>query len=139
MVLWFVINALRSERVPPSRPCATRALRQGVDGVDRRGGLRALVALCLVLVLLHRVLADERAVLVELAVAAFAVVHQAVVAFLHVALQRCLAALQRLVVFVAAAKMCEKGKGVKNGSGVVRLRAKNQQEFGTLPPPISMG
>lgn len=83
-------------------------LRQRVDGVDWRGGLGALVPLRLVLVLLHRVLADEGTVLVELAVAAFAVVHEAVVALLHVAVQRSLAALQRLVVLVAAATTSRK-------------------------------
>lgn len=66
---------------------AAAALRQGVDGVDRRRGLRALVAFRLVLVLLHGVLADEGAVLVELSVPAFTVIHQAVVAFLHIALE----------------------------------------------------
>lgn len=88
-------------------PCAATALRQWVDGVDGRGGLGALVALRLIFVLFHRVLANERAVLVELAIAAFAVVHQTVVAFLHVAVQRRLAALQRLVVLITAAEANE--------------------------------
>lgn len=102
-------NALTLEGVaesPPTLPCPLRcaatALRQRVDGVDGGGGFRALVALRLVLVLLHRVLADEGPILIELAIAAFTVVHQAVVAFLHVAVQRCLAALQGLVVLVTA-------------------------------------
>ncbi|TNN88232.1 hypothetical protein EYF80_001448 [Liparis tanakae] len=93
--------APRKER--GAAPGAT-ALRQRVDGVDGRGGLGALVALRFILVLLHRVLADERAILVELAISAFAVVHQTVVAFLHIAVQRRLAALEGLVVLVAAAK-----------------------------------
>lgn len=87
------------------------ASRQRVDGVDGRRSLGALVALRLVLVLLDGVLADEGAVLVELAVAALAVVHQAVVALLHVGVQRRLAALQRLVVLVAAAR----GRGEEEG------------------------
>ncbi len=103
MVSWFVVTP-SNQRVPQSPPCAAMALRQRVDGVYGRGGLRALVALRFVLVLLHRVLANERAILVELAIAAFAVVHQTVIAFLHVAVQRRLAALQRLVVLVTAAK-----------------------------------
>lgn len=88
--------------MPPFGDAAT--LRQRVDGVDRRGGLRALVALRLVLVFLHRVLADEGAILVKLSITTLAVVHQAVVALLHVGVQRCLAALKRLVVLVAAAE-----------------------------------
>lgn len=78
------------------------ALRQRVNGVDRGGGLRALVALRLVFVFLHRVLADEGAVLVELSIATLPVVHQTVVALLHVSIQRRLAALKRLVVLIAA-------------------------------------
>lgn len=109
-------------RIVPPR--AATALRQRVDGVDGRGGLRALVALRFVLVLLHRVLADERAVLVELAVAAFAVVHQTVVAFFHVAVQRRLAALERLVVLVAAAEVNEEQScRLKWEQGVVRVSA----------------
>lgn len=80
------------------------ALCQRVDGVDRGGGLRALVALRLVLVFLHCVLADEGAVLVELSVATLPIVHQTVVALLHISIQRRLAALQRLVVLIAAAE-----------------------------------
>lgn len=106
MVSWFVVTP-SNRRVPQSPPCAATALRQRVDGVYRRGGLRALVALRFVLVLLHRVLANERAVLVELAIAAFAIVNETVIAFLHVAVQRSLAALQRLVVLIAAAKVNE--------------------------------
>lgn len=67
--------------------CAVEPLCQRVDGIHRRSGLGALVALCLVLVLLHCVLADERTVFVELPVSSLAVVHQAVVAFLYVAIQ----------------------------------------------------
>lgn len=102
-VVVFIVTP-SDPRVPLHPPCAAAALRQRVDGVDRRRGLRALIALRFVLVLLHRVLADERAVLIELAVAAFAVVHQAVVALLHVAVQRRLAALEGLVVLIAAAE-----------------------------------
>lgn len=96
---------------------ATTALRQRVDGIDRRGGLRALIALRLVLVLLHRVLADERAVLVELAIATFAVIHQTVITFLHVAVQRRLAALQGLVVLIAAAEANEEELTVRVDAG----------------------
>lgn len=78
------------------------ALCQRVNGIDRGGGLRALVALRLVFVFLHRVLADEWAVLVELSIATLPVVHQTVVALLHVSIQRRLAALQRLVVLITA-------------------------------------
>lgn len=66
-------------------PFAATVLRQRVD--DRRSSLRALVALRLIFVLFHCVLADERAILIELAIAAFAIVHQTVIAFLHVAIQ----------------------------------------------------
>lgn len=88
-----------------SSGCARKApLGQRIDGVDRRRGLRALVALRLLLVLLDCVLADEGAVLVELALPALAVVHQAVVALLLLdgAVQGRLAALQGLVVLVTA-------------------------------------
>lgn len=97
--MWFYHN--KSEGA--SKFAAVEPLCQRVDGIHRRGGLGALVALRLVLVLLHCVLADERAVFVELPVSSLAVVHQAVVAFLYVAIQGSLAALQRLVVLVAAA------------------------------------
>lgn len=50
-------------------------LGQRIDGVDGRRGLRALVAFRLLLVLFDRVLADEGAVLIELALAALAIVH----------------------------------------------------------------
>ena len=88
-----------------SSGCACKPpLGQRIDGVDWRRGLRALVALRLLLVLLDRVLADEGAVLVELALPALAVVHQAVVALLLLdgAVQGRLAALQGLVVLVTA-------------------------------------
>lgn len=99
--MFLVCGAVVGIRGFPRR--STTLLRQRVDGVHGRGGLGALVPLRLVLVLLDRVLADEGAVLVELAVAALAVVHQAVVALLHVGVQRGLAALQGLVVLIAAA------------------------------------
>ena len=100
-------------------------LRQGVDGVDGRGGLGALVALRLVLgVLLDGVLADEGAVLVELPVAALAVVHQAVVTLLGRAVQRRLAALQRLVVLVATGNGRERHAREKKHKVNVRASAR---------------
>lgn len=71
---------------PPPIGEAT-ALRQRVDGVDRRGGFRALITLRLILVFLHGVLANEGAILIKLSLAALTVVHQAVVTLLHVGVQ----------------------------------------------------
>lgn len=109
LVFPILVNSQVCARVctcpSPPHPCGEAArLRQRVDGVDGRGGLGALITLRLVLVFLHRVLADEGTVLVKLSVSALAVVHQAVVALLHVGVQRRLATLKRLVVLVAAAK-----------------------------------
>lgn len=82
---------------------------QGIDGVDWRCGLGALVAFRFLLVLFDSVLADEGAIFVELALAAFAVVHQAVVTLLLLdgAVQRCLAALQWLVVLITGRRETE--------------------------------
>lgn len=57
----------------------SRQLHKGVHGVDWRRSLRTLVAFCRVFFLLPAVLADERAILVELAVSSLAIIHQAVV------------------------------------------------------------
>lgn len=58
---------------------ASRKLHKGVHGVDWRRSLWTLVALRRVFFLLPAVLADEWAILVELAVSSLAVIHQAVV------------------------------------------------------------
>lgn len=81
-------------------------LCQGINGIDGGRGLGALVALGLLFVLLDRVLADEGAVLVELALAPFSVVHQAVVALLllYRPVQRGLAVGKRFVVFIAGSR-----------------------------------
>lgn len=112
----------------PDRPCecvfvygisvrgAVVVLRQRVDGIDGWGGLGALIALCLILVLLHRVLANEWAILVELAVAALAVVHQAVITLFHVTVERRLAALQRFVVLVTTVEARWEKLAVKRGA-----------------------
>lgn len=55
---------------------------QRIDGIDRRCSLGALIALGLFLVLFDRVLADEGAIFIELALATFTVVHQAVITLL---------------------------------------------------------
>lgn len=76
------------------------SLDKRVHGVDRRWGLRALVAFVRVFLFLAAVLADEGAVFIELSVPALPVVHQAVVALVtaHCPIGRRPAALQRLVV-----------------------------------------
>lgn len=84
---------------------------QRVDGIDRRRGLGALIALCFLLVLFDRVLADEGAIFIELALATFTVVHQAVITLLLLdgAVQGCLAALQGLVVLIAGQRETQSG------------------------------
>lgn len=92
----------------------SRQLHKGVHGVDRRWSLRALVTLRRVFFLLPAVLADERAVLVELAVSSLAVIHKAVVAvvFLDRPVGWGPAAFQGLVVLsVTDVKSRDKGEG----------------------------
>lgn len=86
-------------------------LDERVHGVDRRGGLRALVALVRVFFFLTAVLANKGTVLVELSVPTLPVVHQAVVALVaaHRPVGRCPAALQWFVV------LCVTTKGKKAG------------------------
>lgn len=109
---------LRSLYLPFSPPtckvvcCAWGAPSgQRIDGIDRRCGLGALIALCFLLVLFDRVLADEGAVFIELALATFTVVHQAVITLLLLdgAVQGCLAALQGLVVLIAGQRETQSG------------------------------
>lgn len=92
----------------------SRQLHKGVHGVDWGRSLRTFVALRRVFFLLPTVLADERTVLIELAVSSLAVIYQAVVTV--VLLDRAIgwgpAALQGLVILrVTDVKSRDKGEG----------------------------
>lgn len=86
--------------VPPASPRCPRSVEgrggRGAGGAGAAGGRAAGAA----------VLADEGAVLVELALAPFSVVHQAVVALLllYRPVQRGLAVGKRFVVFIAGSR-----------------------------------